>query len=108
MFFSTFYGQRSVTAAWATRSPWSIYSAPYGLFIKYAQKSAGIIQTPRPKEKSYLIAAGDLHTLSVLTTGDFREAVKNFQRGGGCLNLALLRSKIPTPPKNGNTALDPP
>ena len=23
--FSAFYGQRSVTAAWATRSPWSIY-----------------------------------------------------------------------------------
>ena len=23
--FSTFHGQRSVTAAWATRSPWSIY-----------------------------------------------------------------------------------
>ena len=23
-FFSAFYGQRSVTAAWATRSPWSI------------------------------------------------------------------------------------
>ena len=22
--FSAFYGQRSVTAAWATRSPWSI------------------------------------------------------------------------------------
>ena len=22
--FSSFYGQRSVTAAWATRSPWSI------------------------------------------------------------------------------------
>ena len=28
--------------------------------------------------------------------------------GGGCLNLALLRSKIPTPPKNGNNGLDPP
>ena len=26
-FFSTFYGQRSVTAAWATRSPWSISNA---------------------------------------------------------------------------------
>ena len=24
--FSAFYGQRSVTAAWATRSPWSIFS----------------------------------------------------------------------------------
>ena len=24
--FSAFYGQRSVTAAWATRSPWSIPS----------------------------------------------------------------------------------
>ena len=24
-FFNAFYGQRSVTAAWATRSPWSIY-----------------------------------------------------------------------------------
>ena len=23
--FSTFYGQHSVTAAWATCSPWSIY-----------------------------------------------------------------------------------
>ena len=23
--FSAFYGQRSVTAAWATRSPWSIH-----------------------------------------------------------------------------------
>ena len=23
--FSAFYGQRSLTAAWATRSPWSIY-----------------------------------------------------------------------------------
>ena len=28
--------------------------------------------------------------------------------GGGCLNLALLRSNIPTPPKNGNIGLDPP
>ena len=36
-----------------------------------------------------------------------REAVKNFQRGG-CLNLVLLRSNIPTPPKNGNIGLDPP
>ena len=26
LFFSTFYGQRLVTAAWATRSPWSISS----------------------------------------------------------------------------------
>ena len=25
--FSAFYGQRSVTAAWATRSPWSIFSS---------------------------------------------------------------------------------
>ena len=24
--FSAFYGQRSVTAAWATRSPWSIHT----------------------------------------------------------------------------------
>ena len=24
--FSAFYGQRSVTASWATRSPWSIFS----------------------------------------------------------------------------------
>ena len=24
--FSAFYDQRSVTAAWATRSPWSIFS----------------------------------------------------------------------------------
>ena len=26
VFFFAFYGQRSVTAAWATRSPWSIFS----------------------------------------------------------------------------------
>ena len=36
-----------------------------------------------------------------------REGAKNILRGG-CLNLALLRSKIPTPPKNGNIGLDPP
>ena len=30
--FSAFYGQRSVTAAWATRSPWSI---PLMLFILF-------------------------------------------------------------------------
>ena len=27
--FSAFYGQRSVTAAWATRSPWSIHLNHY-------------------------------------------------------------------------------
>ena len=27
--FSAFYGQRSVTAAWATRSPWSIFGNFY-------------------------------------------------------------------------------
>ena len=36
-----------------------------------------------------------------------REGAKNILRGG-CLNLALLRLKIPTPPKNGNIGLDPP
>ena len=36
-----------------------------------------------------------------------REGAKNILRGG-CLNLALLRSKIPTPPENGNIGLDPP
>ena len=30
-FFSAFYGQRSVTAAWATRSPWSILKQIYQL-----------------------------------------------------------------------------
>ena len=28
--FSAFYGQRSVMAAWATRSPWSIYFVTSG------------------------------------------------------------------------------
>ena len=31
--FSTFYSQRSVTAAWATRSPWSIFWVNY-IFLR--------------------------------------------------------------------------
>ena len=34
-FFSAFYDQRLVTAAWATRSPWSIISLIEELLAKY-------------------------------------------------------------------------
>ena len=33
--FSAFYGQCSVTAAWATRSPWSIMTNSIKLYIYY-------------------------------------------------------------------------
>ena len=38
--FSAFYGQPSVTAAWATRSPWSIFScsSSFPLTIKGGRK----------------------------------------------------------------------
>ena len=45
--FSAFYGQLSVTAAWATRSPWSIVCILYfmhTLNVKIAMKNSTILQ----------------------------------------------------------------